>query len=69
MLYYRYSKNIVNYKEVKQMYEYIRGSYIYRGGQGYGSPVREIKTISEKEAKYWDRIEKQIREQERGKIG
>lgn len=51
------------------MYEYIRGSYIYRGGQGYGSPVREIKTISEKEAKYWDRIEKQIREQERGKIG
>lgn len=44
------------------MYEYVKGNYIYQGDKTYGSPVREIKTISEKEAKYWDKLEKQIRD-------
>jgi hypothetical protein len=43
------------------MYEYTRGNYIYRGNRECGSPVREIKTISQKEADYWDRIEREIR--------
>jgi hypothetical protein len=43
------------------MYEYTKGNYIYRGNKEYGSPVREIKTISQKEADYWDRIEREIR--------
>ena len=43
------------------MYEYVKGNYIYRGTETYGSPVREIKTISDKEARYWDKIESQIR--------
>ena len=43
------------------MYEYVKGNYVYRGTQSCGSPVREIKTISEKEARYWDKLEKQIR--------
>lgn len=45
------------------MYEYNRGNYIYYGNKECGSPTREIKTISQKEANYWDRIEKQIRQQ------
>lgn len=48
------------------MYEYIRGNYIYYGNRECGSPVREVKTISDKEAKYWDNIEKQIRQQQKG---
>lgn len=43
------------------MYEYTRGNYIYCGDRYCGSPRKEVKTISEKEAKYWDKIEKQIR--------
>jgi hypothetical protein len=43
------------------MYEYTKGNYIYRGNKECGSPVREIKTISQKEADYWDRIEREIR--------
>lgn len=43
------------------MYEYTRGNYVYRGNRECGSPVREIKTISQKEADYWDRIEREIR--------
>ena len=44
------------------MYEYIKGNYVYCGNKECGSPIREIKPISEKEAKYWDNIEKQIRQ-------
>ena len=43
------------------MYEYTRGNYVYRGNRECGSPVREIKTISQQEADYWDRIEREIR--------
>ena len=43
------------------MYEYTRGNYVYSGNRECGSPVREIKTISQKEADYWDRIEREIR--------
>lgn len=43
------------------MYEYTRGNYVYRGNKECGSPVREIKTISQQEADYWDRIEREIR--------
>lgn len=43
------------------MYEYTKGNYVYRGNRECGSPVREIKTISQKEADYWDRIEREIR--------
>ena len=46
------------------MYEYTRGNYVYRGTSGCGGPVREVKSVSEKEAKYWDNIEKQIRKQQ-----
>lgn len=41
--------------------------YVYRGGKGWGSPVRECKTISEEEAKRIDKEEKAIREAERRK--
>ena len=44
------------------MYNYIKGNYVYCGNKECGSPIKEIKTISEKEAKYWDDIEKQIRQ-------
>ena len=50
----------------EKMYEYVRGNYIYSGNRESGSPIREVKTISEKEAKYWDNIEKQIRQQQKG---
>jgi hypothetical protein len=49
------------------MYEYTRGNYVYYGDRGCGSPVREVKTITQKEADYWDRIEKAIRRQERNR--
>lgn len=49
------------------MYEYAKGNYVYYGNKECGSPIREIKTVSEKEAKYWDNIEKQIRKQEANK--
>ena len=49
------------------MYEYNKGNYVYYGNKECGSPIREIKTISEKEAKYWDNIEKQIKRQEQNK--
>lgn len=47
------------------MYEYNKGNYVYYGNKECGSPRREIKTVSEKEAKYWDNIEKQIRQQKK----
>ncbi len=43
------------------MYDYIRGNYVYNGNNYCGTPLREIKTISEKEARYWDKLEKEIR--------
>lgn len=45
------------------MYEYSKGNYIYYGNKECGSPIKEIKTVSEKEAKFWDNLEKQIRQQ------
>lgn len=48
------------------MYEYTKGNWIYYGDQHCGSPRREVKPISEQEAKYWDRLEKEIRRVERG---
>jgi hypothetical protein len=47
------------------MNEYARGNYVYRGTQGCGSPVREIKTVSQKEADYWDRLEREARRNRR----
>lgn len=44
------------------MYEYIKGNYIYYGNSECGSPVREVKAVSDKYAKFWDRLEKQIRQ-------
>jgi hypothetical protein len=49
------------------MYEYLKGNYVHYGNRECGSPVREIKTVSEKEARYWDRIEREIRRRERNK--
>ena len=46
------------------MYEYCRGNYIYRGNNYCGTPIREVKTVSDKEARYWDNLEKQIKRQE-----
>ena len=43
------------------MYEYIKGNYVYNGNNYCGTPIREIKTISDKEARHWDNLEKQIR--------
>ena len=45
------------------MYEYAKGNYVFRGNKECGSPVREIKSVSQEEADYWDRLEKQIRAQ------
>lgn len=47
------------------MYEYNRGNFIYRGNQECGSPIREIRTVSQKEADYWDKLEREIKKQER----
>ena len=49
------------------MYEYYNpnNNYVYRGGNGYGSPIRECKTINDAEARRIDRQEKAIREAER----
>lgn len=46
------------------MYEYLNpyNGYVYRGSQGCGSPVREVKTVTDAEAKQIDRLEKAIRE-------
>ena len=49
------------------MYEYARNNYVYRGNKECGSPVREVRTVSQKEADYWDRLDRQIRKQERYK--
>ena len=49
------------------MYEYIRGNFIYKGNRECGSPVREVKCVSDREAKYWDKIDKQIRSLEKGR--
>ena len=45
------------------MYEYRKGNYVYYGSKEYGSPMREVKTISQAEANYWDRLEKRINQQ------
>ena len=47
------------------MYEYTRGDYVYSGNKECGSPVREVRTVSQQEADYWDRIEREIRRQNR----
>lgn len=49
------------------MYEYAKENYVYYGNKECGSPIREIKTVSNEEAKYWDRIEAQIRRQQANK--
>lgn len=43
------------------MYEYTKGNYVYNGNRQCGSLIREVKTISDQEAKYWDKLEKEIR--------
>lgn len=43
------------------MYEYNKGNYIYYGDRYCGSPIKGIKTISNDEYKYWDKIEKEIK--------
>ena len=45
------------------MNEYAMGNYVFRGNKECGSPIREIKSVSQEEADYWDRLEKQIRAQ------
>ena len=45
------------------MNEYVKGNYVFRGNKECGSPVRQIRSVSQEEADYWDRIEKQIRTQ------
>lgn len=47
------------------MYEYAKGNFVYRGNQECGSPIREIRTVSQKEADYWDKLEREIKRQER----
>ena len=49
------------------MYEYNKGNYIYYGDKKCGTPIKEIKTINENEAKYWDKIEKDIRRNNQAK--
>ena len=44
------------------MYEYTREKYIYYGNKECGSPVREVRTVSQKEADYWDRLDKACRQ-------
>ena len=62
----RYQTQKIIFMEVLKMYEYVRGNYVYSGNRECGSPIREVKTVSEKEAKYWDNVEKQIRQQQKG---
>lgn len=45
------------------MYEYTRNNYVYYGNKECGTPTREIKSISQKEADYWDRLERKIKSQ------
>ena len=47
------------------MYEYLKGNTVYYGNKECGTPVRTIQTISESEARYWERLEQEIRRQER----
>ena len=47
------------------MNEYLKGNYIYLGNNECGSPIREVKPISQKQADYWDRLEREIRQQEK----
>lgn len=49
------------------MYEYVKNNYVYYGNKECGTPIKEIKVISEKEAKYWDNLEKEIKRLERMK--
>lgn len=46
------------------MYYYTKGNYIYYGDKTQGSPIKEIRTTSEQQARYWDNIEKQIKRQQ-----
>ena len=45
------------------MYKYSKGNYVYSGGQGYGSPIREHKSLSAEECAKWERMEKKIKSQ------
>lgn len=47
------------------MYEYLKGNTVYYGNKECGTPVRTVKTVSESEARYWERLEREIRRQER----
>ena len=55
--------------EELKMYEYIKGDCIYYGNKECGSPIREIRTCTDKEAKFWDNLDKQIRRQKSTKYG
>ncbi len=64
----RYNNNVKKGKvKIMSRYEYTKGNYVYSGNKEYGSPVREIRVVSQKEADYWDRLEKEIKRQERYK--
>ena len=45
------------------MYYYTKGNYVYYGDNTHGTPTKEIKTITDTQARYWDNIEKQIKQQ------
>ena len=51
--------------KVLKMYEYTKGNYVYRGNKECGTPLREVRTVNQQEADYWDRIERRIRQQNR----
>lgn len=63
-----YNNNVKKGKvKIMSRYEYTKGNYVYSGNKEYGSPVREVRVVSQKEADYWDRLEKEIKRQERYK--
>lgn len=49
------------------MYEYSKGNYVYYGNKECGSPIREIKSVSEKEYNFWNNLDRKIKMQERNK--
>lgn len=44
------------------MYEYVRGNYVYSGNKECGSPIREVRTTTQEEADFWDKLEKACRQ-------
>ena len=63
-----YNNNVKKGKvKIMSRHEYTKGNYVYSGNKEYGSPVREVRVVSQKEADYWDRLEKEIKRQERYK--